>query len=190
MLIFLSEPMLHQCDLHPLLGPFLGNYDAQLNSEDYHDQDLALDKVKARGGTMIMWHTSLTPLITVIPTESPSFQTILLKLPETVPSLHTALYLPTAGKEDLLFSTLNELISHFEEIQSKYPAAPPLYPRRCQQQPSQCQQVFFTSAPVFPSQEYLWSIQPITTLSEMGILSARLLSSFYMVKMYPSQWLT
>ena len=124
MLIFLSEPMLHQCDLHPLLGPFLGNYDAHLNSEDYHDQDLALDKVKARGGTMIMWHTSLTPLITVIPTESPSFQTILLKLPETVPSLHTALYLPTAGKEDQFFSTLADLTNHLEETQSKYPEAP------------------------------------------------------------------
>ena len=126
MLIFLSEPMLHQCDLHPLLGPFHGNYDAHLNSEDYHDQDLALDKVKARGGTMIMWHTSLTPLITVIPTESPSFQTILLKLPETVPSLHTALYLPTAGKEDQFFSTLAELTNHLEEIQSNYPEAPTL----------------------------------------------------------------
>ena len=124
MLIFLSEPMLHQCDLHLLLGPFLGMYDAHLNSEDSHDQDLALDKVKARGGTMIMWHTSLTPFITVIPTESSSFQTILLKLPETVLSLHTAIYLPTSGKEDQFFSTLANLKDHYEEMQSKYPEAP------------------------------------------------------------------
>ena len=116
--------MLHQCDLNLLLRPFLGQYDAHLNSEDNHEQDLALDKVKAKGGTMIMWHISLTPFITVIPSESPSFQTILLKMPGTVPSFHTAVYLPTAGKEDLFFSSLAELSSHFEDIKSKYPEAP------------------------------------------------------------------
>ena len=115
--------MLHQCDLPPLLLPFRGNYEVHLNSEDMHVPDLALDKTKAHGGTMVMWHTSLSPFITVLPSESPSYQSILLKLPGTIPSIHTALYLPTSGKEEEFLSSLVELGAHMDEIRSKYPDA-------------------------------------------------------------------
>ena len=105
-LIFLSEPMLHQSDLPPLLLPFRGRYECSLNSEDLQAQDLSLSKSKAHGGTMVLWHSSISSSITVLPSVSPSFQSILLKLPGTVPSVHTALYLPTSGKEDQFMSSL------------------------------------------------------------------------------------
>ena len=38
-LIFLSEPMIFQCDLPILLKPFEGIFDAKLNSEDLFDLD-------------------------------------------------------------------------------------------------------------------------------------------------------
>ena len=116
--------MLFQSDLPPLLLPFNGNYVSHLNSEDTHDPDLALVKVRAHGGTMVMWHSSLNPFVTIIPTESPSFQSILLKLPGSANSVHTVIYLPTAGREDLFVSALVDLEAHIDEIRSKYPDAP------------------------------------------------------------------
>ena len=161
--------MIHSCDLHLHLGPFLGNYDAHLNSEDSHDQDLAMDKVKARGGTMIMWHSSLTPFVTVIPTDSPSFQTILLKMPETVPSLHTAIYLLTAGKDDQFFSTLAELTDHLIQkpptLSEVMPIQTPTIPTGKISSP--------ISVPTFPSQDYPYTIPPTTTLLVKETLIAR-----------------
>ena len=124
MLIFLSEPMLHQSDLPPLLLPFKGRYDSHLNSEDLYAEDLPLKKSRAHGGTMVMWHTSISPFVTVLPTISPSFVSILLKLPGIVPSVHTALYLPTSGREDQFMSSLVDLGDHIEEIRVKYPDVP------------------------------------------------------------------
>ena len=92
--------MTHQCNLQPLLLPFHGVYEAHLNSEDMHVPELALDKVKAHGGTMVMWHISLSPYITVLPSNSPCYQSILLKFPDALSSIHTALYLPTDGKDE------------------------------------------------------------------------------------------
>ena len=68
-----------QSDLPPLLLPFLGNYEVFLNSEDVYNPELPLEKVRPHGGTMVMWHQSLSSFITVLPSESPSYQSILLK---------------------------------------------------------------------------------------------------------------
>jgi hypothetical protein len=73
---------------------------------------------------MVMWHSSLTPFVTIIPTESPSFQSILLKLPGSVTSVHTVLYLPTAGREDHFITALVDLEAHIDEIRSQHPDAP------------------------------------------------------------------
>ena len=116
--------MLHHSDLPPLLLPFKGRYDCCLNSEDTYIEDLSLTKSRAHGGTMVMWQTSLSPFITILPTVSSSFQSILLKLPGTITSLHTVLYLPTSGKEDQFMSSLVLLGEHFEEIRTTYPDSP------------------------------------------------------------------
>ena len=122
-LIFLSEPMIYQSDLPPLLLPFRGVYEAHLNSEDLFEPDLALDKVKAKRGTMVLWKASLSPFVTVLPSESSCYQSVLLKLPNSIPSVHTVLYLPTSGKEQQYMSSLVELEAHVTEIRSKFPCA-------------------------------------------------------------------
>ena len=73
---------------------------------------------------MIMWHSSINPYISVLPTTSPGFLTIILKLPSVIPSLHTVLYLPTAGKDQEFSSMLVELEAHIDEIRSIYPGTP------------------------------------------------------------------
>ena len=115
--------MLHQCDLPPLLLPFSGKYECHLNSEDLYDPALLLDKVRAYAGTMILWECSLSSFITLIPSVSPSFSSILLNLPGTLPSIHTVVYLPTSGREDQFMTSLVELQGHIEDARDKHPEA-------------------------------------------------------------------
>ena len=53
-LVFLSEPQVFQCDVNSLLRTFHGQFSHHLNSEDLHQPDLALNKTKAKGGTMVL----------------------------------------------------------------------------------------------------------------------------------------
>ena len=119
-LIFLSEPMIYKCDLSPILQTLSGSYEAYLNSEDIHDPDLPLTHPKAKGGTMVLWHKSLSPFLKVLPTCSPSFVSVLLSPPGILPSLHTAVYLPTAGKDGDWLATIMYLESHFVENVERY----------------------------------------------------------------------
>ena len=54
-LVFLSEPQIFSCDVDKLMTLFAGSYKFVLNSEDSHDLDLPMDRVKAKGGTVAMW---------------------------------------------------------------------------------------------------------------------------------------
>ena len=119
-LIFLSEPMIYKCDLSPILQTFSGSYEAYLNSEDIHDPDLPLTHPKAKGGTMVFWHKSLSPFLKVLPTCSPSFVSVLLSPPGILPSLHTAVYLPTAGKDGDWLATIMDLENHVAENVERY----------------------------------------------------------------------
>ena len=40
--------------------------------------DLPMTHSRAKGGTMVIWHSSLSPHIRVLPTSSPSFVSVLL----------------------------------------------------------------------------------------------------------------
>ena len=80
-MVFLSEPQLYNCDMTLLASPFRGKYSFLLNSEETSNPELALDCPKARGGTMIMWRTELDPYVIPLPTTSPSFLPVLLKIP-------------------------------------------------------------------------------------------------------------
>ena len=111
-LIFLSEPQTYRCDLAPLLTPFLSEYEAHLNSEDAHDMDLPLTHPKAKGGTMAIWHSSLSPYLKVLPSSSPSFFSILISVPGYLPALHTVVYLPTAGRDGEWLASVVELEEH------------------------------------------------------------------------------
>ena len=57
--VFLSEPLLYQCDLPLEMKLFEGEYILILNSEDQFDLDLPFLKRRARGGTMAMIKTEL-----------------------------------------------------------------------------------------------------------------------------------
>ena len=119
-LIFLSEPQTYQCDLSPLLQPFLGSYEAYLNSEDVFDMDLPLTYPKPKGGTMVIWHISLSPHLKVLHSTSPCFISVLLSPPGIQPSLHTAVYLPTAGRDGKWLGALAELEQHVQDITYKH----------------------------------------------------------------------
>ena len=119
-LIFISEPQTYKCDLSPLIQPFLGSYETHLNSEDAHDMDLPLTHPRAKGGTMIMWHNSLSPHLKVLDTPSPSFVSVLLSPPGLLPSLHSSVYLPTAGKDGDWLTALVDLEQHVMEVIDKH----------------------------------------------------------------------
>ena len=103
-----------------LASPFRGQYSFLLNSEETSNPELALDCPKARGGTLIMWRTELDPYVVPLPTTSPSFLPILLKMPGFTPSIHIALYLPTSGKDPEFVSALSLLDIFIDEVASSH----------------------------------------------------------------------
>ena len=68
--VFLSEPMMFQCDLAQEMNLFQGKYCAALSLEDLFDHELPLDKRSAKGGAMIMWKVCLNQFLT--PLDPPS----------------------------------------------------------------------------------------------------------------------
>ena len=126
-LIFLSEPQVFQSDLSILCSPFSGEYSFLLNSEETSSPELSLDSSKTYGGTLLMWRSELDPFVTPLPTTSPSFLPILLKIPGCAPSIHIALYLPTSGRDPAFVSALSLLDVFLEEISSTHQC--PIYIR-------------------------------------------------------------
>ena len=86
-----------------------GQYSSSLNSEDLYDLELPLTSSKAKGGTMVLWKHSLDPFITIHSTESSSFLPLVLCLPNSKPSIHITLYLPTRGKESQFLGEIANL---------------------------------------------------------------------------------
>ena len=119
-MVFLSEPQIFHCDIDLLASSFRGQYSFLLNSEETSNPELALDCAKAHGGTMILWRSELDPYVVPLPTTSPSFLPILLKIPGFTPSIHVALYLPTSGKDPDFVSALSLLDNFIEEVASTH----------------------------------------------------------------------
>ena len=106
--MFLSEPQLFQCDASLALSPMSG-YSFHLNSEDSSLPSMAMDQRHAWGGTLALWHTSLDPFVTMLPTTSPSVLPILLSIPGLSPSFHIGIYLPTSGRDPEFLMALTAL---------------------------------------------------------------------------------
>ena len=70
-----------------------------LKSKDSFCPDFLLKNRIAKGGTMAMWKSELSPFIRVLPTTSPAVLPIFLAIPGLEPSAHIALYLPTQGRD-------------------------------------------------------------------------------------------
>ena len=122
-LIFLSEPQLFQCDSSLALAS-LPDFCHHLNSADSFLPSLALDQRKAWGGTLAMWHKSLDPFLTVLPTTSPAVLPIHLNIPGLSPSLHIGLYLPTSGRETDFFLALTVLDTILTSLSEEYRDTP------------------------------------------------------------------
>ena len=99
---------------------FRGQYTCSLNSEDLFDMELPLTNSKPKGGTMALWKLSLDPYITVHKAVSSSFLPIVLCFPNTVPTIHIALYLPTGGKDAEFIEELANLTVALDELIHKY----------------------------------------------------------------------
>ena len=119
-MVFLSEPQTFLCDIDLLASSFQGQYSFLLNSEETSNPELALDCAKAHGGTMILWRSELDPYVVPLPTTSPSFLPVLLKIPGFTPSIHVALYLPTSGKDPEFVSALSLLDIFIDEVSSTH----------------------------------------------------------------------
>ena len=70
--IFLSEPQIFVYDVDLVMQAFSGKFNFSLNSEDMFDMDLSMDKVKAKGGTLVMWDSKLDQHVTVLHAPSPA----------------------------------------------------------------------------------------------------------------------
>ena len=98
-LIFLSEPQIYYCDITEMFSMFSGKFSFSLNSEDSFCPSLPLESRAAKGGTMVMWKTDISPYVRVLPTTSPSVLPIYLSIPGVEPTAHITIYLPTQGRE-------------------------------------------------------------------------------------------
>ena len=65
--VFMAEPQIFQSELQYCMAPFRGEYSYELNSADKFDPELAMTRTHARGGTKIMWKSSLDRYVTVYP---------------------------------------------------------------------------------------------------------------------------
>ena len=128
-LTFISEPQIFQCDIASVIGHISPTLCFHLNSEDAHDETLALEKCKSKGGTLLLWPVSIDPYVTILPTTSPAILPCMLKLLGCVVSYHICVYLPTAGKEDEFVCTLATLNNLLEDIYEKHDGQCPVFIR-------------------------------------------------------------
>ena len=63
LLIFLSEPQVFSCDIDSIVTIF-SSYKFYLNSPDLYDPNLPLTNLRARGGTLALWHSSIDQYVT------------------------------------------------------------------------------------------------------------------------------
>ena len=99
---------------------FRGEYCWELNSEDRYDQDIALRKSRATGGTMVMWKSSLDKYVQAHPVVSTSFLPVIFTPPGYPVSVHIALYLPTAGRDADYIEQLTLLSNCITDLRFKY----------------------------------------------------------------------
>ena len=121
--LFISEPWLHLTDAALALDDFLPRYNFYLNSEDRHDNLLALVKSRAHGGTLALWRKDLDPYITIREPSSSRILCLILDKPGYKTSIHITVYLPTAGKDAEFVRDLVILQKTVDDTFDEYPDA-------------------------------------------------------------------
>ena len=120
--VFLSEPMLFQCDLELETSLFNGEYSSSLSSEDILNPDLPLLK-RAKGGTMAMWKSNLDQFVSICGTSSSSFLPLIFSPPGLATTIHIVVYLPTAGQDVEFVEEIVKLNLCIQELLTKHPDA-------------------------------------------------------------------
>ena len=116
--------MLFQCDEQQLTSLFKGEYFSHLHSEDLLDNFLPLTKLRAKGGTMVMWKKCLDQYVTVWTRHtSPGFLPLVFSYPGATTSIHITIYLPTSGQDALFIEELVKLDNCIQEMTEEYPDA-------------------------------------------------------------------
>ena len=67
-----------------------------------------------------MWRNDLDQYLSVLPTPSPALLPVLIDIPGYLPMIHSAIYLPTSGKEAEYFQELANLGIMVETLQLKW----------------------------------------------------------------------
>ena len=73
------------------------------------------------GGTLVMWAAYLDPYASIHPNTTSAFTALVLQIPGYQVSIHVALYLPTAGRDQDFVSELSSLRNCLEELAELYP---------------------------------------------------------------------
>ena len=118
--VFISEPNIFNSDVKSCMTLFSDEFCYELNAEDKHNEDIAMMKSKASGGTMVMWRRALDKYISVHPVATTSFLPIVFSPPDSVISIHIALYLPTAGREGEYMEQIALLNNCIEDLKITY----------------------------------------------------------------------
>ena len=121
--IMLSEPQIYSPDLSLIVGLLATAYSFSLNSADQHDPELPLLKSKAHGGTMVLWKHELDPFVSCYQVSTTAFLPLVFCPPGLPPSVHIAVYLPTAGQESRFLEELSNLSIVIDDILVIYPGA-------------------------------------------------------------------
>ena len=118
---FISESQVFQADVTELMMQICDKYCYFLNSEDLHDQELALTKNRTSGGTLLLWHRNLDPYVSIYPVQTTAFTPLVLRIPGVHTSIHIVIYLPTHGRDDCFVTELAGLRVCIEELTEVYP---------------------------------------------------------------------
>ena len=102
----------------------MNKYSYKLNSDDIFDPELPLIKTKPVDGTIILWKSGLSPYIETHTAPTSASLPILFHPPESCPSIHFCIYLPTAGEEKSFLHEVSTLMTSLDNLCSKYPGAP------------------------------------------------------------------
>ena len=102
---------------------FQGNYYSSLNSPDFYDTELALRTSRCYGGTMAMWLKEHDPYVSILHVSSSSFLPLMFSPPGQLPTVHIAVYLPTAGKDSKFIEELAKLDACINDLDERFPEA-------------------------------------------------------------------
>ena len=112
-----------QCDHLLQMRDFQSKYCSSLNSPDVYDPELPLKTSRCNGGTMILWRREHDPYVSIPKVSSSAFIPLIYNPPDLPLTIHLAIYLPTAGRENDFVKELAALDACVSDLLDKFPEA-------------------------------------------------------------------